>query len=173
MRGPLLVGGGLALETRLVGFSLLRGRQCSRRKLLGLPKSRCGQVFGTLLGGLTADGLLLGGGALGGFVLLGALALDSALGHVGSVLRRFLLGGGLVGGLAKILSGLGPLGVRDGLVGDGGLAILRLGLLELSLLDELVLAGHGPGDFLGLARDAVEQALTGLRCCVCVVLAHM
>ena len=80
-----------------------------------------------------------------------------------------LLLGGLAAGLAQLLRGLLALGVGDGLVGDGVLAVAGLGLLELALLDQVVLAGHGTGDLLGLAGDAVEEPLAGL---CCLVVAH-
>jgi hypothetical protein len=65
-------------------------------------------------------------------------------------------------GLAKILGGFLTLGLGNGVAGDCLLAVGCLDLLELSFLHEVVLAGHGAGDFLRLADDVVQQSFTGL-----------
>ena len=106
---------------------------------------------------------------LGGRSLARPLLLDDGLLAVGLCACRGLLLGGLEAGLADLLRRLLPLGVGDGVIGDRGLAVAGLGLLELSLLHQVVLAAHGAGHFLGLARDAVEHPLAGLCCLVVVV----
>ncbi len=58
--------------------------------------------------------------------------------------------------------GLRGLGIGDRLDGVGLFALLGLGLLELALGGQRIVAGHGADDFLRLALDRVDQTLTCL-----------
>ncbi len=156
LRGLLVGGGGLTFEARLFGSGVLLDGFGIGGKGLRLTESGLRDVVGLLLRGLATDRFLCCGGGLGGVVLSGAFTLDATLRHVGAVMRGFLLGSCLVVGLAQFLGGFLTLRVSDGLVGYGGLAMLRLGLLESPLLDQIVLAGHCTGEFFGFARDAIE-----------------
>src|SRR5690606_38818896 len=115
------------------------------------------EPVGALLRSLLADGLLpirllVGRGVLGGALRVGAGLLALGLGARGGRLLS-----GLPVGLADLLGGFFALGVGDRLVGDGFLAVAGLGLLELSLLHQIVLAGHGAGHLLDLPGDVVQQ----------------
>jgi hypothetical protein len=119
-----------------------------------------------LLRGFATGALLALRVAGGGSVLALALAVDEGLLALGLGTGRLLLPGGLAVGLAQLLVGLRTLGVGDCLVRECGLAVAGLGLLELSLFDKVVLATHGAGHFLGLAREVVEEPFAGLGCFV-------
>jgi hypothetical protein len=95
-------------------------------------------------------------------MLVRTLTLDESLLALRPSVSCLLLVGGLAAGLAQGLRRLLLLGVSDGLICDGCLAVAGLSLLELSLLHQFVLAAEGTGHFLSLACDAVEQSLAGL-----------
>ena len=67
--------------------------------------------------------------------------------------------------------GLRGLGIGDGLHAIGLFALLGLGLLELPLGGQRIVAGHGAGDFFRLTLDRVDQTLTCLVSLV--VLSHL
>src|SRR4051794_11797097 len=165
----LVVGdGGLPLEAKPLGCGLLLGGRGVGGDRVGVTQPRLGELFGSLLSGFAARVLLMLGLDGGGRMLGLPLALGEGLLALGLGARRLLLLGGLAGGLGQLLVGFRSLGVGDGFVRDRGLAVAGLGLLELSLLDQVVLATHGAGHFLGLAGDAVEQSFAGFGCFVVV-----
>ena len=111
--------------------------------------------------GSPALGLLLGG-PLGGGLLLGLLGDDRALDRRGARVD----GDPFLGALQPCLRGLSTslfgFGVGNGLLAVGVLALASRGLLELALCRQRIVAGHGTGDFLGLALDRIDQTLAGL-----------
>ena len=129
------------------------------------PQPGLGELIGRSLGGLATGGLLQLRPHGGGRVLAVPLTLDAGP-RARPRARAAPFSSAASGWPRGSPGGLLPLGVGDRLVGDGGLAVAGLGLLELSLLHQVVLAAHGAGHFLGLARDAVEQPLAGLGCFV-------
>ena len=150
----MLLGGGL----------LLGGKSASAAVASGLRATRVSaSLSASLLGGLATRGGLLPrprGAATARSSL--PLSLDDGLLALGLGLRcALLLGAASPFGLAELAISLLALRVGDGLVCEGGLAVAGFGLLELPLLHQVVLAAHGAGHFLGLAREAVETAPRG------------
>src|SRR6476659_11285807 len=110
-------------------------------------------------------------GLLGRAVLSGLLSSDGVL-H-GSCLRahRNSLFGALQRGVSGGAMGLRGLGIGDGLHAVGIPALLGVGLLELPLGGQRIVAGHGAGNFFRLTLDRVDQTLTCLVSLV--VLSHL
>src|SRR6185295_4282030 len=137
--------------------------------LLGSCPLHCalGVAFGL---GLRSDRVPLSG-LLGRAVVSGLLSSDGIL-H-GSCLRahRNSLFGALQLGFSRGGMGLRGLGIGDGLHAVGLFAVLGVGLLELALGGQRIVAAHGAGNFFRLTLDRVDQTLTCLVSLV--VLSHL
>jgi len=79
--------------------------------------------------------------------------------------------GTLQPGVSRGAMGLRGLGIGDGLDAVSHFAHLGLGLLELALGGQRIVAGHGAGNFFRLTLDRVDQTLTCLVSLV--VLSHL
>ena len=145
------------------------GRGADFLALLGFcPLHRAlGVAFGL---GLGSDRVALSG-LLGRAVLSGLLSSDGILhgrrlrAHCNSLFGTLKLGSSR-GGM-----GLRGLGIGDGLHTVGLFALLGLGLLELPLGGQRIVAGHGAGNFFRLTLNRVDQTLTCLVSLV--VLSHL
>ena len=128
--------------------------------LLGFCPLHCalGVAFGL---GLFSGRVPLSG-LLGRAVVRGLLSSDGILDGRGLCAHRSTLLGALQLGFSRVGMGLRGLGIGDGLNAVGLFALLGLGLLELPLGGQRIVAGHGAGNFFRLALDRVDQTLTCL-----------
>src|ERR1700710_625895 len=118
------------------------GRARVRCKGFGLVETGLSELLRSLLGRAACGVLLHLGVSGGGRVLALPLLVGRGLLLLGLGARCGLLFGRVAAGLEQALLGTLPLGVRDGLVGDGFLAVVGLDLLELPLLHQMVLTAH-------------------------------
>ena len=101
-------------------------------------------------------------GLLGGAFLSGLLSSDGALHGRRLGVHRDSLLCAFHPGFCCFGMSLRGLGIGDGLDAVGLFALLGLGLLELALGGQRVVAGHSADEFLRLALDRVDQTLTRL-----------
>src|SRR5205085_6669930 len=130
---------------KLLGLGTELGGVRIGRDVIGLLEAFVGDPVRLLLGG-RATGCRLDLGTAGSLgVLARALLIGDGLLALSVGARGTLLLRGLAVRLAKLVGRFLALGVGHGLLRDGFLAVACLRLLELSLLDEVVLAAHGAG----------------------------